>query len=130
MIHKETLAKVRSQMELPDRVADTAVELSEQALLLIEQEGVSFEEYSQIGFLSHLFNMTLRMEQREHLAPIDADVMEQLESEPLRIADRAAAIWTERFGDTVDDAERALIAIHLQTAIMKQNKKVRTEQNG
>lgn len=122
MANREVLKKVRSQMELPEAVFDTAEELSDVALSLIAEEEIEFEEYSGIGFVSHLFNMTSRMGKQEHLPAIDQDVMEQLEAEPLRVAGRVAELWSNHFGESADDAERALIAIHLQTAIMKQNK--------
>lgn len=130
MEHQEVLKKVRSQMELPENVADMAEKLSDSALTLLASENISFEEYSQIGFLSHLFNMTGRMHRNEHLAPIDEDVMTQLESEPLRIAARVAELWQKWFDSSVDDAECALIAIHLQTALMKQNKQKEGVQHG
>ncbi|MEG0540983.1 MAG: PRD domain-containing protein [Angelakisella sp.] len=122
MDNQAVLQKVRSQMELSEATFAVAEKLSDKALNLIEGEGIVFEEYSQIGFLSHLFNMTARMEHSEHLPAIDADVMEQLEEEPLRVADGVADLWSKQFGERTDDAERALIAIHLQTAISKQNK--------
>ena len=124
---QELLAKVKSQMELSAETAAAGDRIAPGILEVLHREGVEFSEHAAIGFVSHLYNLAARLLKDEHLAPMDPEVMEQIESGPLRISRLAAEVPEREFSTALDEAELILITIHVQTALAMMQKKKKGE---
>lgn len=116
------IKKVEAQMELSDSVLAMGEELIPGIMDGLEKDGVTFGENRMIGFISHLFNLIVRLEKGEHLPELDPAVLEQLEPDAMAISNRAMRSVEERYGTEPDPAETALTAIHVQTAMALKHK--------
>lgn len=86
------------------------------AMARMRENGVVIQGDFLPPFLNHMVMMLMRLESGEHLPDMGAEALEGMSEKALAVTDQVLDI-VESFYGRPDDAERVLIAIHIQTAL-------------
>ena len=91
-----------------------------QVLIQLKEYGVNLDENSFIGFVSHVISLLKRLRDGEEMMDLGDDILSQINKESFDIAKKLGAIFEKDFNTTLNQSEIVLLAIHIQTALVKE----------
>ena len=85
------------------------------ALILMRDRNVYFEEGNLLAFTNHVLTLFRRLETGEKVDALDESIIEEINYKALEVAKELVARCAAKYGEA-DQTELVLLAIHIQTA--------------
>lgn len=129
MIKREVIESIEEVLKIDDSIKEEAETYSLKVLDYLNEKGVSFDENTVVGFLNHLFAMFQRLEKDEKLPDLGDEILDQINPKAIGLAKDSLKMIEDLKQVTLDKAEIALVAIHIQNALQESEKESEEEKN-
>ena len=96
------------------------------ALILMRDRNVYFEEGNLLAFTNHVLTLFRRLETGEKVDALDESIIEEINYKALEVAKELVARCAAKYGEA-DQTELVLLAIHIQTAQEQFEEKLKKE---
>ena len=122
MVSREVIESIEEVLKIDESIKEEAEKYSIEVLDYLNEHKVNFDDNMVMGFLNHTFALFQRLQTGERLPDLGDDVLSQIDPEAVKLAKDALKIIEDVKGTVLDEAEIALVAIHIQNALQQANK--------
>lgn len=120
MLDREILDKVKEGLSVNEAVYTQYEKTLLYIMDFIKEKNINFETGNALAFANHMMSLFMRLAVNETVEDIGEEALSQLSKESIAIAKDIVEIVKAEYGEA-DNAEMALIAIHIFTAMEMMN---------